>query len=125
MSEAPLSRRERQIMDVVYTHGEATARLLEEKLPDAPSNTAIRTMLRILETKGHLKHKKVGREFVYQPTRPREKAGRSAFRRVVETFFEGSLEQAVAAHLSDPKTKLDAEGVRRLQELIRVNQKNT
>lgn len=113
------SRRERQIMDIIYALGEASATQVVNAMPDAPSRTAVRTMLRILEEKGQLKHEKRGREFVYQPTRPRDRAGRSALRRVLHTFFDGSLEKAVAVHLSDPNSALTAHELERLAELIR------
>ena len=121
MAEKPgngLSRRERQIMDVVYAQGSATALEVVEQLPDPPSRTAVRTLLRILEEKGHLKHVQRGREFVYQPTQPRLRAGRGAFQRVLKTFFDGSLEQAVAAHLADSSARLSAEELQRLADLI-------
>jgi BlaI family transcriptional regulator, penicillinase repressor len=117
--ESGLSRRERQLMDIVYARGEATAVEVLGLLPDPPSRTAVRTMLRILEEKGHLKHVQRGREFVYQPTQPRLRAGRSAFQRVLQTFFEGSLERAVAAHLADSTAALTAEELDRLAGLIR------
>src|SRR3954453_20086569 len=85
-----LSRRERQIMEIVYSKGEETATDVLQTLPDPPGRTAIRTFLRILETKGELKHEKRSREFVYSPTRQRARAGKSAFLRVLETFFDGS-----------------------------------
>lgn len=121
MAEKPhekLSRRERQIMDVIYARGGATAAEVLENLPDPPTNTAVRTLLRILEEKGHLKHLQDGRRFVYQPTRPRLRAGRTAFQRVLQTFFEGSLEKAVAAHLGDSAANLSAEELESLAELI-------
>lgn len=113
-----LSRRERQIMDVIYTKGEATATDVLQTLPDAPTRTSVRTLLRILEEKGHLKHKKRSREFVFYPTRRRERAGQSALQRLLQTFFEGSLEKAVAAHLSDPAAEVSPEELRRLSALI-------
>lgn len=113
-----LSRRERQIMDIIYAQGVATAVEVARRLPDPPSKTAVRTLLRILEEKGHLKHIERGREFVYQPTQPRLRAGRSAFRRVLQTFFDGSLEKAVAAHLADSAGNLSAEDLKRLADLI-------
>src|SRR4051812_26151945 len=114
-----LSRRERQIMEIVYSKGEVTATDVLQTLPNAPGRTAIRTFLRILETKGELKHKKRSREFVYYPTRQRARAGKSAFVRVLETFFDGSLEKAVAAHLSDPDAEVAPDELRRLSALIR------
>jgi predicted transcriptional regulator len=88
-------------------------------MPEPPTRTAVRTFLRILEEKGHLKHTKRGREFVYQPTRRRERAGQSALLRVVQTFFEGSLEKAVAAHLADPGADVSPKELQRLSALIR------
>jgi predicted transcriptional regulator len=113
-----LSRRERQIMDAVYAGGEATATDVVARLPDAPTRTAVRTFLRILEAKGHLRHVKRGREFVYLPVRPRKTAGRSAFQRVLQTFFEGSLEKAVAAHLADPVAEVSPEELKKLSAVI-------
>jgi predicted transcriptional regulator len=117
-NEPHLSRRERQIMDVVYARGEAAAGEVHAALPDAPSRTAVRTLLRILEEKGHLKHRQEGLTYIYQPTRPRGRAGRSALRRVLETFFDGSLEKAVAAHLADDAARLSPEELARLAVLI-------
>jgi len=114
-----LSRRERQILEIVYSKGEATATDVIEMMPNPPTRTAIRTFLRILEAKGELKHKKRSREFVYYPTRQRARAGKSAFLRVLETFFDGSLEKAVAAHLSDPGAEIGPDELRRLSALIR------
>jgi BlaI family penicillinase repressor len=114
-----LSRRERQIMEAVYARGKASAAEIHRHLPDAPSRTAVRTILGILEEKGHLKHTKRGREFLYEPTEPRRRVGRSALRRVLETFFEGSIEKAVAAHLSDPASKATIDELERLSRLIR------
>ncbi len=115
-----LSKRERQIMDVVYAHGEATVTRVLEEMPEPPMRGALRTMLRILERKGHLTHRVEGREFVYKPTQARGQAGRSALARVLDVFFGGSLESAVAAHLSDPKraAKLSTEELQRLSEMI-------
>jgi len=113
-----LSRRERQIMDVVYARGEAPAAEVWQNLPDRPSRTAVRTLLRILEEKGHLRHEKRGRQFIYQPTRPRRRAGQSALQRVLQTFFDGSLEEAVAAHLAQPGSQLSPDELERLVSLI-------
>ena len=113
-----LSRRERQIMDIIYARGQAGATQVVEDMADPPSRTAVRTILRILEAKGYLRHRKEGREFFYQPTRARRKAGQSAFRRVLSTFFEGSLEKAIAAHLADDGPRLDKADLERLENLI-------
>ncbi len=121
--ELGLSRRERQIMDIIYARATASATDVLAELPDPPTRTAVRTLLRILEEKGHLKHTKRGREFVYQPTRPRSRAARSALRRVLRTFFDGSLEKAVAVHLSDPEADLSPEELKRLSALIRKSRR--
>jgi predicted transcriptional regulator len=119
MSElSQLSRRERQIMEIVFARGQATATVVLENLADAPTRTSVRTLLRILEEKGHLRHEKKGREFIYHPTLRREQAGKSAFQRVLSTFFEGSLERAVAAHLTDPDAEIPTGELKRLSELI-------
>jgi predicted transcriptional regulator len=113
-----LSRRERQIMDVIYASGQASATQVLESMPDPPSRAAVRTFLRILEDKGHLRHFKRGKEFIYCPTRPRSRVARSALEGVLRTFFEGSIEQAVAARLSDHKVSVSDNELRRLAELI-------
>lgn len=115
-----LSKRERQIMDVIYARGEATVAQVTAGIPDPPMRGALRTLLRILEKKGHLSHRMEGRELVYRPTQARGQAGRSALRRVLDVFFGGSLENAVAAHLSDPRqaARMTPEELRRLSELI-------
>jgi predicted transcriptional regulator len=123
MTVPGLSRRERQIMDIIYAQGEATAIQVLENLEDPPSKTAVRTLLRILEEKGHLKHIERGREYVYQPRQPRTRAGRSAFQRVLSTFFDGSLEKAVAAHLADSAADLSADELKRLANLIQQARK--
>src|SRR5262249_50085903 len=117
-----LSRRERQIMEIVYRRGRATAAEVLAELPDPPTKTAVRTLLRILEDKGHLKHRQDALAYVYEPSRPRDQAGRSAFRRVLQTFFDGSLEKAVAAHLGDA-ADLSADELERLADLIRQARK--
>jgi predicted transcriptional regulator len=118
-----LSRRERQIMDIIYSMGQATASDVLEQIPDDPTRTTIRTLLRILEEKGHLTHLKRGREFVYSPKQARERVGQSAFHKVLRTFFDGSLEKAVAAHLSDPSAELTTSELERLNALIQAAKK--
>ncbi|MCI0694295.1 BlaI/MecI/CopY family transcriptional regulator [candidate division KSB1 bacterium] len=113
-----LSRRERQIMDVLYQLGEATAAEVLERLPDPPSYSAVRAMLRLLEEKGHLQHEQDGPRYVYKPTLAHDKAQRSALKHLVETFFEGSAEQAVAALLDLSKAKLSDDELDRLSRLI-------
>ncbi len=96
---AELSRRERQIMDIVYRRGEATAAEILAELADPPSYSAVRALLRVLETKGHLDHREDGQRYVFRPTRPRGEVSDSALKRVVRTFFGGSVEATVAALL--------------------------
>ena len=117
-AERGLSRRERQIIDVLYQRGEATAAEVHGLLPDPPSKTAVRTLLRILEAKGHALHIERGLTYVYRPSRSRQRAGRSALRRVLQTFFDDSLEKAVAAHLSDAGVELSPDELNRLLDLI-------
>ena len=118
-----LSRRERQIMEVIFRRGRATAAEVHAELADPPSRTAVRTLLRILEEKGHLRHKQEGLTFVYEPTRARTQEARSALRRLLDTFFEGSFEKAVALHLGEGPGKLSPEELDRLAELIREAKK--
>jgi predicted transcriptional regulator len=113
-----LSKRERQVMEALYRRGEATAADLHADLPDPPSRTAVRTFLRILEDKGHIAHRKDGREFIYRPTRAPQQVARSAFRKLLSTFFGGSLERAVAAYMADPAAELSEEDLERLRALI-------
>ena len=113
-----LSRRERQIMNIVYQHGRATAAEVREEMPDPPSNSAVRAMLRILEEKGHLHHEQDGPRYVFLPTVPREEARGRALNRIVRTFFDGSPENAMAALLDLKGGTLDAESHRRLSALI-------
>jgi predicted transcriptional regulator len=117
--QSGLSRRERQIMDIVYRHGQASGSDISKELPDPPARGALRVMLRILENKGHLTHDIKGREFIYQPTVSKQQVGPSAMKRVVDTFFGGSLGQAVAAHLAQRDTDVSEEELKRLAQLIR------
>jgi BlaI family penicillinase repressor len=113
-----LSRRERQIMDILYERGRATASDVLERLPDPPSYSAVRAMLRLLEEKGVVLHDQEGPRYVYRPAVSRAKARQSAIKRLVRTFFGGSTEQAVAALLEDPASRLDDEQLDRLARLI-------
>lgn len=104
MTQPALSRREREILEVIFAIGdEASAEEIRERLSDPPSYSAVRAMLAKLEAKGAVKHKEKGLRYVYSPTMPRGKARKSALRRLVDVFFEGSKEQAVTALLSDEK----------------------
>ena len=113
-----LSRRERQIMDVIYREGEATATQVLASLPDPPSYSAVRAMLRVLENKGHLRHVSDGTHYVYRPTLPRERAGKPALENVIQTFFDGSAEKTVAALLDLSRSELSKSDLDRLSELI-------
>ena len=113
-----LSRRERQIMAIVFARGEASVADVMDDLPDPLSRSAVRTFLRILEQKGQLRHHRQGRKLLYQPTAARRKVGQSAFRHVLETFFGGSLQSAVAAYLSDTGSRPGADELKKLGDLI-------
>jgi BlaI family transcriptional regulator, penicillinase repressor len=115
---AKLSRREREITDIVFAMNQATLSEILERMEDAPTRPALRSILTILERKGHLHHTKAGREFVYSATREKQQAGQSALRRVLDVFFGGSLPDAVAAHLASPAEKLDARELADLELLI-------
>jgi predicted transcriptional regulator len=113
-----MSRREREIMDVIYRAGRATAAEVMAGLADAPGYSAVRALLRVLEEKGHLRHEEDGPRYVFVPTVPRERARQSALRQILHTFFDGSTEQAVAALLDLPSTRLSDAELDRLTRLI-------
>jgi predicted transcriptional regulator len=113
-----LSRRERQIVDILYSHGRATAAEVQTALPDPPSYSAVRAMLRILEEKGHVTHQQDGPRYVYVPTVERDNAQRSALRHMLKTFFDGSAEQAISALLDESSQKLSDAELDRLARLI-------
>ena len=113
-----LSRRERQIVDILYTQGRATAAEVQASLPDPPSYSAVRAMLRILEEKGHVKHEQDGPRYIYVPTVARDNAKRSALRHMLQTFFDGSAEQAISALLDDSSTRLSDRELDRLARMI-------
>jgi BlaI family transcriptional regulator, penicillinase repressor len=116
--QPPLSRRERQIMEIVYARGSATAADVLESLPDPPSYSAVRAMMRILEDKGHLTHRADGPRYVYSPVVPRTAARQSALRQLVKTFFDGSATQAVAALLDMSESRLSSAEADQLASLI-------
>lgn len=121
MAEPPhlhLGRRERQLMEIVYRRGQASVAQVLAALPDSPSYSTVRTMLRLLEKKGHLRHTTQGRKFVYGPVVGPRTARRSALRNVLATFFSGSVEKAVASLLEIERGKLSAEDFDRLAELV-------
>ncbi len=117
--EHHLSRRERQIMDVLHTKNAATAAEIRAALPDPPSYSAVRALLRILEEKGHVKHRAEGARYVYQPCVSQKTASRSALKRILSTFFGGSLDHAVAALLEASDKKLSETELKKLQEIIK------
>jgi len=121
MPDAPhldLSRRERQIMDVIYARGSASVRDVMDSMPDPPGYSAVRAMLRILEEKGHLEHREDGPRYVYVPVVPREEARASALRRLLGTFFDGSTERAFAALLDLSSAELGQDELDRLAVMI-------
>ena len=113
-----LSRRERQIMEILYSRGKISASEVREAMEDAPSYSAVRAMLRVLEEKGHVRHQEEGLKYVYLPTMAREKAKRSAVKHLLDTFFNGSPEQIVAALLDVSATRLTREELDRMSEMI-------
>ncbi len=118
MSQPELSRRERQIMDILYQIGKASASEVREAMPDAPSYSAVRAMLRVLEDKGHVRHLEEGLKYVYVPTVARDKAKRSAIKHLLDTFFSDSPEQVVAALLDVSSTRLTRDELDRMAAMI-------
>ena len=112
----PLSRRERQIMDIIYARGQATAAEVTSALADPPSYSAVRALLRILELKGHIRHQQDGPRYVFLPTVSRDRARRSALRNLVRTFFDGSSAQAAAALID--QSQLSDDDFERLAQAI-------
>ena len=115
---AVLSRRERQIMDILYQLGRATAADVVKALPGEPSDSTVRTQLRVLETKGHVRHEEHGLRYIYMPTVPRHAARKSALKHLVDTFFDGSAENAVAALLGGEGARLSEAELDRIADLI-------
>jgi predicted transcriptional regulator len=113
-----LSRRERQIMDVLYRLQRATAAEIQEHLPGDPNYSTVRAQLRVLEDKGHIAHEELGPRYVYAPTVPRDAARVSALRHLVDTFFEGSPEKVVAALLGGEVSAVSNEELDRVSRLI-------
>jgi BlaI family transcriptional regulator, penicillinase repressor len=119
-AEIKLSRREREIMDIVYARGRATAATIRGAMHEAPSSAAVRKLLQILETKGHLKHGKEGREHVYQPVKAKVGAARRAMQGLLDTFFGGSLSEAIASHLTGNAGKLQEDELKEIARMIRA-----
>ena len=119
-----LSRRERQILDILYQRGRATAAEVQTALPEPPSYSAVRALLRILEDKGHVRHEQDGPRYVYLPTVARDNAKRSAMRHMLQTFFDGSAEQAISALLDESSAKLSTAELDRLARMIDTARKS-
>jgi predicted transcriptional regulator len=117
MASDPLSRRERQILDIIYNLGRASASDVLERLPDAPTYTTIRGLLRVLESKGHVRHEEDGGRYVYIPTLTKQRAAKSALKHVVQTFFDGSPSRAMAALLGADRS-LSEDEIERLTQLV-------
>src|SRR5438132_12977151 len=115
---AVLTRRERQIMDILYRHGRLTAAKVMNELSDKPSYSTVRTQLRVLEGKGHVRHEEHGLRYVYIPVVPRRAVRKSALRHLVDTFFDGSAEKVVEALLGGEGARLSEDQLRRIADLI-------
>jgi BlaI family transcriptional regulator, penicillinase repressor len=122
-TENSLSRRERQIMDILFTLGRASGPEIQERLPDQPSYSGVRTILRVLERKGHIRHVEEGMRYVYLPVVAREKAKQSAIARLVATFFNGSAKAAATAFLDPGTANLSEEDLKELERAIRKARK--
>jgi BlaI family penicillinase repressor len=118
MSQGGLSRRERQIMDILYQRGKSSASEVLEAMADPPGYSAVRAMLRVLEEKGHVRHQAEGLKYVYVPTVARDKAKRSAVKHLLDTFFKDAPEQVVAALLDVSSTRLTRAELDRMAEMI-------
>ena len=116
--QSVLTKRERQIMDVLYRLGRGTAGEILDALSGAPSYSTVRTQLRVLETKGHVRHEEHGLRYVYMPTVPRHSARKSALKHLVETFFDGSSAKVVAALLGGEASRLSDDDLARIAELV-------
>ena len=116
-----LSRREREILDILYREGKTSAAQVHAALPDAPTYSTVRTLLGVLEGKGHIRHEADGKRFLYLPTAPRQEAARSALQQVLATFFGGSLTSAAKTFLNDAEASVADEELVRLAELIEAS----
>ena len=114
----PLTRREREIMDILHRRGRATAHEVMDELADPPSYSAVRTFLRLLEERGHVRHEQDGPRYVYTPTVARREAQRSAIAHLVDTFFDGSVEDAVTTLVESSKPKMSSEELDRIARLV-------
>jgi predicted transcriptional regulator len=118
MAAMGLSRRERQIMEIIYQRGNASAADIREAMPDAPTYSAVRALLRVLEEKGHVEHENEGLKYIYKPVVKRDKAKRSAVKHLIDTFFRDAPEQVVAALLDVSAKRLTREELDRMAEMI-------
>jgi predicted transcriptional regulator len=119
------SRRERQILDILFESNEATAQEIRQSMEDPPTDATVRTLLRVLVEKEAVTYRKDGKRFVYRPRMRKSSEGKSALKRVLNVFYDGSLRDALAAHLADPKTKLDDETIEELRALIESAEKKS
>ncbi len=115
---AALTRRERQIMDILYRRGRATAAEVMDEMPGDPHYSTVRTQLRVLEDKGHVRHEEQGLRYVYTPAVPRRSARKSALKHLVDTFYDGSPEQVVAALLGGDTSRLSDDDLARIEDLV-------
>ena len=119
-----LSRRERQIMNLLFQYEQMTAKEVTAQLEDAPSYTTVRTLLRILEEKGHLSHSQKGKQYVYQPVGQAKEVRQQSLQQVLKTFFSGSITEAVATFINNPDTNLSEEELQDLEDLVKNAKKN-
>ena len=123
-NEDQLSRRERQIMDIIYSAGEASARTVLEKLPDAPSYATVRTLLRILVEKDQLQYRVESRSFIYAPKQSRDSVAKKTLQRILKTFYGGSIEQAIAGLLDPADQRLEPEEIERIEKLLKSHKQS-
>ena len=124
-THASLTRRERQIMDVLYRRGRATAAEVMEDVSGEPNYSTVRTQLRVLEEKGHVRHEEQGLRYIYMPAVPRRAARKSALKHLMDTFFDGSAEQVVAAVLGGEAARLSEDDLRRIADLVEKARKES
>lgn len=117
-SEIALSRRERQIMDLLFAAGSASGQEIQQQMPDPPSYSTVRTILRVLERKGYVRHREEGLRYVYEPAVARDVARKSAVQRLLRTFFDGSAQQAVAALLDPKVSRISRQQLDEIAELV-------
>ena len=118
LEDGQISRRERQVMDILFRLGKGTAQEVMDELPDPPSYSAVRALMVILEDKGLVKHEKDSRRYVYKPAVPEKKAKRNALKQLMATFFEGRPEKLVASLLDPEDQKLSADEIAKIRKLL-------